>query len=238
MSQYTTGELAKLNNISVRTVQFYDSKGLLKPSELTEGGRRLYYDEDLKKLNLICLLKALGLSLDSIKGILDSENSSKITLLLLKEHEAHVIKEINMKQKQLDAIAIVKNNIKNTEKITVNLISDIENIMSGNKKLTNTYVKLGLMGLTMTAIQAVTIIHWISKGNWIPFAIGMIVIIPIGILLFNTYYNNTKFICPSCNNKFKPSKKEFLFAGHTPKTRKLTCLKCGKTDYCVESYAD
>ena len=48
MSKYTTGELAKLCGVSVRTVQFYDTKGLLPPSELSEGGRRLYSDDDLQ----------------------------------------------------------------------------------------------------------------------------------------------------------------------------------------------
>ncbi len=37
MSAYTTGEVARLCGISVRTVQFYDAKDLLHPSSLTEG---------------------------------------------------------------------------------------------------------------------------------------------------------------------------------------------------------
>ena len=49
MAQYTTGELAKECGITVRTVQFYDQKGILVPSARTEGGRRLYSEEDLKK---------------------------------------------------------------------------------------------------------------------------------------------------------------------------------------------
>ena len=51
MLKYTTGELAKLCNVSVRTVQFYDTKNLLKPSEISEGGRRLYTEADVKKLS-------------------------------------------------------------------------------------------------------------------------------------------------------------------------------------------
>ena len=50
MAQYTTGGLAKECGITVRTVQFYDQRGILVPSALTEGGRRLYSEEDLKKL--------------------------------------------------------------------------------------------------------------------------------------------------------------------------------------------
>ena len=49
MSQYTTGEIAKACGVTVRTVQFYDQKGILIPSALSEGGRRLYSEEDLKK---------------------------------------------------------------------------------------------------------------------------------------------------------------------------------------------
>ena len=54
MARYTTGELAKLCDVTVRTVQYYDSKGLLKPSDLSDGGRRLYSDEDLTNLRIIC----------------------------------------------------------------------------------------------------------------------------------------------------------------------------------------
>lgn len=45
---YTTGELARLCNVTVRTVQYYDTQDVLHPSDLTEGGRRLYSDDDLK----------------------------------------------------------------------------------------------------------------------------------------------------------------------------------------------
>lgn len=54
MSKYTTGELAKLCDVSVRTVQYYDTRGILVPSELTEGGRRLYSEDDLKRMKTIC----------------------------------------------------------------------------------------------------------------------------------------------------------------------------------------
>ena len=42
MSQFSTGELAKAAEVSVRTVQYYDQRGILTPSEVTEGGRRIY----------------------------------------------------------------------------------------------------------------------------------------------------------------------------------------------------
>lgn len=39
MSEYTTGEIAKLRGVSVRTVQYYDSRGILVSTSLSEGGR-------------------------------------------------------------------------------------------------------------------------------------------------------------------------------------------------------
>lgn len=61
MSKYTTGEVAKLCGISVRTVQYYDSRNILIPSELSEGGRRLYSDQDVKRMKIICFLRDAGL---------------------------------------------------------------------------------------------------------------------------------------------------------------------------------
>ena len=46
MSQYTTGEVAKLCGVSVRTVQYYDTRDIVCPTELSEGGRRLYSEDE------------------------------------------------------------------------------------------------------------------------------------------------------------------------------------------------
>ena len=60
MSKYTTGDLAKLCSVTVRTVQYYDARGILIPSELSEGGRRLYSEDDLKRMKIICFLRSLS----------------------------------------------------------------------------------------------------------------------------------------------------------------------------------
>ena len=66
---YTTGEFAKMANVSLRTVRFYDTKGLLKPSMQTDAGYRLYTDEDFVRLQRILTLKYLGFSLEEIADI-------------------------------------------------------------------------------------------------------------------------------------------------------------------------
>ena len=83
MSTYTTGEIAKLCEITVRTVQYYDKQNVIHPSALTEGGRRIYSEEDLQKMRLVCMLRQLGLSLNTIKKIFYEENTEKVIYLFL-----------------------------------------------------------------------------------------------------------------------------------------------------------
>jgi len=74
MSMYTTGELAKLCGITVRTVQYYDTRGILSPSALSEGGRRLYSDDDLRRMHIVCFLRETGLPINSIAALFAEEN--------------------------------------------------------------------------------------------------------------------------------------------------------------------
>ena len=61
MSKYMTCEIAKLCGGSVRTVQYYDTRNILIPRELSESGRRLYSEEDLKNEDhLFSAILAIG----------------------------------------------------------------------------------------------------------------------------------------------------------------------------------
>ncbi len=66
---YTTGEFAKRANTSVRTIRYYDSKGLLKPSVVSDANYRYYTDNDFAKLQRILVLRSLGFSLEDIAVI-------------------------------------------------------------------------------------------------------------------------------------------------------------------------
>lgn len=237
MSKYTTGEMAKLCNVSVRTVQFYDTKGLLHPSELTDGGRRIYTDDDLIKLRLICTLKVIGLSLDSIKGIMNSESPGKVLSLLLDEQMKQLGDEIKERQGQIDAIKVIKDSIRNMTTIPVNSINDIEHMMKNKKSLKKVHGTMLAVGLVMDAILISAVVLWIVKGIWLPFAIGMPFVILFGVLLTRMYYKSTSYICAECSATFRPTLGKFIFSAHTPKTRKLTCTKCGHNGYCVETFS-
>ena len=112
MSKYTTGELAKLCGVTVRTVQYYDTRGILIPSDLSEGGRRLYSDDDLKRMKVICFLRELDLPIDAISQILNEEHPEKVILLLIEQQEVALSEEISEKQGKLEKLRELKNGLK------------------------------------------------------------------------------------------------------------------------------
>lgn len=112
MSKYTTGELAKLSGVTVRTVQYYDTRGILIPSELTEGGRRLYSDDDLKRMHVICFLRELDIPINAISQILNEEHPERIITLLIEQQETALLNEISEKEEKLEKIRVLKNGLK------------------------------------------------------------------------------------------------------------------------------
>ena len=94
MSKYTTGEIAKLCGVTVRTVQYYDKRGILNPSELSEGGRRLYSEEDVKRLDIICFLRGLGFNIESISRLMSEDDPGSVIMLLLEQQEQTLTAEL------------------------------------------------------------------------------------------------------------------------------------------------
>ena len=192
MSCYTTGDLAKLAGVSVRTVQFYHRKGLLPPSQFSEGGRRLYSQEDLGKLQRICLWKTMGLSLDAIQGILESPSSDKVLTLLLEQQAQALEEEIHARQRQLKAVRALEENLKSPEKIPVNSIEDMEQLMNSKKKLRKIHVVMIAWGILADLVQVAGLVLWIVKGIWLPFVGCLALAALISALLTRYYYRNTE----------------------------------------------
>lgn len=94
----TISQVAELTGISIRTLQYYDEIGLLKPSELTQSGYRLYNDEALQKIQQILFFKELGFKLKDIREILEKPDFDRIAafkkqkeLLLLKRNRTDTL---------------------------------------------------------------------------------------------------------------------------------------------------
>lgn len=238
VSKYTTGEMAKLCDVTVRTVQYYDTRKILVPSELSEGGRRLYSEADLRKLKIICFLRNMGLSIDNITRILAEENSSNVISVLLGEQARMLKSDIAQQQARLQAVEQLRQEMKSWSNYSVENLHDIATVMENRKKLRRIHTIMVVAGVFMDVIEIGTLLLGILKGIWLPFFIGMPLVILCGLLIFKSYYKYTAYICPGCHSIFKPGRKEFFFSGHTPWTRKLTCKNCGVKGFCVETYFD
>ena len=94
----TVKEISKLTGISVRTLHYYDEINLLKPTQTTDAGYRLYDDTALQRLHSILLFRELQFPLKEIKTILDSPDFD--TRSALKEQ----IKLLELQRNRLDEI--------------------------------------------------------------------------------------------------------------------------------------
>lgn len=65
------GDLASSAGLTVRTLHYFDEVGLLRASQRTAAGHRLYSDADVERLYRICLLRRFGLALEEIAQALD-----------------------------------------------------------------------------------------------------------------------------------------------------------------------
>lgn len=236
MSKYTTGEIAKLCGVTVRTVQYYDSRNILIPSELSEGGRRLYSEEDLKQMKIICFLRDLGLSINSIGELLSEEDPGSVIFLLLEQQKKVLLEEIGEGKSKLEKLEEMERGLHAVERFSVESIGDIVYKMKTRKKLTRLRGKLLAVGILLDIAGVSAAAVWVLKGIWQPFIIWLCIDIVIGLWVSFDYTKRVVYICPKCHHVFKACYREALFSKHTPNTRKLTCPGCGHKGFCVEAY--
>ena len=236
MSQYTTGEVAKLCGVTVRTVQYYDTRGILTPSALTEGGRRLYDEEDVRKCRVICFLRELDLPIDAIRQLLSEEDPGSVISILLDQQEQVLREEIEGRRQKLERLEDLRRGLRGLGRFSIESIGDIAHIVENRNKLKKLHRNLLIFGLPVNVLQWVTILLWIFKGVWWPFALWAVIAVSYGVWISRYYFRNTAYICPQCHTVFKPTFRQAFFARHTPKTRKLTCVKCGHHGFCVETW--
>ena len=235
MSQFSTGELAKAAEVSVRTVQYYDQRGILTPSEVTEGGRRIYHESDLERLQVICFLRDLDFSIKQIKKLLQEENREQVLELLLTDQIESLeksSKEIEVKLKR--ARYLQKVTVKRHQLLLEDL-SDISRLMENQKSWRHLQLRIfGSISLaSLLYIIALLIVIYYFKDPRGLFVVCPAYIIVVNLVMFH-YRKQFEYLCPNCHRTFDPSFKEFAIAGHTPRTRKLTCPHCHVKTYCLE----
>jgi len=233
---YTTGEIAKLCGVSVRTVQYYDSRNILIPSELSEGGRRLYSEEDLQRMKVICFLRDVGISINNIGELFSEEDPGSVISILIEQQEQILKEELKTGQDKLEMLGGIRRELKNIKNISVESIGDIAYVMENKKKMKRLHLALVIVGLPLSMFQWGAVFLWILSGIWWPFVLYVLIAIPYAIGISRFYFKRVVYICPRCHAAFRPNIKEVFWANHTPTLRKLTCSNCGYKGFCVETY--
>lgn len=236
MSKYTTGEVARLCGVTVRTVQYYDSRGILVPTELSEGGRRLYSDDDLKRMRIICFLRGLGLPIDAISQLLSEKDPGSVISLLLEQQEKTLQQEIEERHEKLEKLLLLKQELKAVKHFSVESIGIIAYSIANKEKLKKVRKTMLISGLPISIAQWVSIILWITRGFWWLFVLWIVIAACYAIWISRYYFHHVAYICPQCHTVFKPALRDAFWAKHTPSARKLTCTACGHHGFCVETY--
>ena len=86
------GEVAKATGLTVRALRHYDAIGLVRPSDRTGAGYRLYGDDDLARLARVVALRQLGLGLEQVAAALDEEEPEAV----LRRHLAALERELEL----------------------------------------------------------------------------------------------------------------------------------------------
>ena len=135
MDFFSTGEVSKKLNMSLRTLRYYDQIGLVVPTVRKDNGKRYYSNEDMLLLEKIALLKSTSMSLTDIQKVINQVSTNKVLLV----HKEHL--EMNIQQLQqsiqhtntLLSILKIEGNIR-WDQLTPLLSEDDENSKQKSKQ--------------------------------------------------------------------------------------------------------
>ena len=98
---FTIGEIAKLFDINIRTLRYYDGAGLLKPERTDETtGYRYYSTKQFERLNAIKYLRALDMPIERILRFFENKDTDTLMALLKEQQE-----ETRLQQERLEQIS-------------------------------------------------------------------------------------------------------------------------------------
>lgn len=98
---YKIGEFSKITNLTVKTLHYYDSEGILTPSIRAENQYRYYNEEDYERAQLIILLKELDFSIAEIKELLTQYDDVEDLSYFLNEKKIMIQDQIKQKKQTL-----------------------------------------------------------------------------------------------------------------------------------------
>ena len=136
---YSSGEFARMAQVSVRTIRFYDKQNILKPSYVSASGARFYTESDLARLQQILLLKYLGFSLDDIREMLIGDNDYHLMVSSLNMQKKLVQDRMEQLQLVADAIDSTVEAIEKEHQLDWSRMLDLIHLTGMEKSLKDQY---------------------------------------------------------------------------------------------------
>ncbi|QRP46164.1 MerR family transcriptional regulator [Amycolatopsis sp. FDAARGOS 1241] len=114
-------DIARAAGTTSRTLRHYDAIGLLPPSRVGSNGYRYYDSDALVRLQLILLLRSLGLALPAIASVLDG---SRDNVAALSEHLALLEQERDRIGRQIDSVRTTLKKLEGGEPLVAEEVFD------------------------------------------------------------------------------------------------------------------
>ncbi|WP_192929746.1 MerR family transcriptional regulator [Alkaliphilus serpentinus] len=235
---FSTGEVAKLCNVSIRTVQYYDKENIVKPSELSEGGRRIYSQDDLQNFRCVCLYKSLGFLLEEIKTVMQSQNPYELLAKTIVSQKEKIDEKVQLLIHEKERLLALYEQIEQTGKVEVESIEDMENLLV--KKRTHrktdiiTYIFMGCYILILLIIFPIA--NFLS--GIAPFIMyGIAAMILIGLIYYHAEVN--AYVCTECRQKFTIGLwNDMVSLNGMKKGKYLKCPHCNHRGWFKDTYRD
>ncbi|MBF0812393.1 MULTISPECIES: MerR family transcriptional regulator [Staphylococcus] len=233
MTQYQTGELAKQCDVSIRTIQYYDRKGLITSTKTEQNGRRVFDEQSKQDLEIILILKRFGFSLKDIKKITVEENKLKSVRSMIEQRALNIEYEIQRNQMLLSEIKQFKNYIDKDSQAPLNKLLETNQYVTNKGNMNILTRSIIYRVLPVVIVQYTALLASVITRKWWPSISVLPFLIAFAVYFTRFIYKHLMYVCPNCQEVFKPNIKSWLFASHTPKTRKLQCPNCCETSHCM-----
>lgn len=106
--EYTIAQTAQKTKLAAHTLRYYEKEGVLPAVKRDKWGNRIFTDDNLEMISLICCLKETGMPIREIKQFVDWQNVGNTTLhnrkSMLLKHKETIIEQISSLQKHLKKI--------------------------------------------------------------------------------------------------------------------------------------
>ncbi|MEA5039915.1 MAG: MerR family transcriptional regulator [Clostridiaceae bacterium] len=234
--EYSTGEVASLCGVSVRTVQYYDREKLVCPSSLSEKGWRKYTKADVERLKCICLYKTLGFSLEQIRAVMESDRPLSLLTGTLEAQEQDLTRRI-------ESLADMRRKLRAVcEETECGRMPPLKSVDDLNRLMVQKAAARRAFWENVATVGAILSLLGLSVGlaiyrGHMPIPLFVIATAALaGRFLCYRGGQNT-YICPECGQKFRISfAYGCLSRSGGAKGRMLKCPHCGHRGWMNNDY--